>query len=225
MLGLGQIPVITALALVLLVNVAEGQESGVVPEPQPETAITLPPVEVVGATPLGGYIDRDKVPGTVQTLKSDDFTRTESPVVTDTLFQRTPGITLSDPNGNGAAQELSYRGFFASPLQGTPQGIAVYMSGIRFNEAFGDTVNWDLIPTNAIDHSDLWTNNPVFGLNALGGAINLTMKNGFTYQGFDGEIQGGSFGRFTGDAQYGVQIGNYSAYLDAVLCVSREPAE
>ena len=57
------------------------------------------------------------------------------------------------------------------------------MNGIRINEAFGDTVNWDLIPTNAIDRADIWTNNPVFGLNALGGAINMQMKNGFTYQG------------------------------------------
>ena len=79
----------------------------------------------------------------MQTLTAPDFTRTESPLVTDTLFQRIPGVTLSDPNGNSAAQELSYRGFFASPVQGTPQGVAVYMSGIRFNEAFGDTVNWD----------------------------------------------------------------------------------
>src|SRR6202049_101338 len=181
---------------------------------QSET-MALPEVNVVATSPLGGDIDRDKVPGTVQTLTGDDFKRTESPIVTETLFQRIPGVTLSDPNGNSAAQALSYRGFFASPLQGTPQGIAVYMSGIRFNEAFGDTVNWDLIPTNAIDRSDLWTNNPVFGLNALGGAVNLTMKNGFTYKGFEGEVQGGSFGRFTGNAQYGVQLGNYSAYLAA----------
>jgi iron complex outermembrane recepter protein len=89
------------------------------------------------------------------------------------------------------------------------------MNGIRFNEAFGDTVNWDLIPTVAIDRSDLWTNNPVFGLNALGGAVNLTMKNGFTYQGFEGNVQGGSYGRFTGDAQYGLQIGDTSVYLAA----------
>jgi iron complex outermembrane recepter protein len=181
---------------------------------QSET-IALPDLNVVATSPLRGGIDRDKVPGTVQTLTSDDFRRTESPIVTETLFQRIPGVTLSDPNGNSAAQELSYRGFFGSPLQGTPQGIAVYMSGIRFNEAFGDTVNWDLIPTNAIDRSDLWTNNPVFGLNALGGAVNLTMKNGFTYKGFEGAVQGGSVGRFAGDAQYGVQIGDYSAYLAA----------
>ena len=177
--------------------------------------ITLPDVNVVAASPLGGGLNRNKVPGTVQTLTSDDFKRTESPIVTDTLFQRIPGVTLSDPNGNGAAQALSYRGFFASPLQGTPQGVAVYMSGIRFNEAFGDTVNWDLIPTVAIERSDLWTNNPVFGLNALGGAVNLTMKNGFTYRGFEGEVQGGSFGRFTGDAQYGAQFGDTSVYVAA----------
>src|ERR1700737_1648282 len=175
----------------------------------------LPEVNVVATSPLGGDIDRDKVPGTVQTLTSDDFKRTESPIVTETLFQRIPGVTLSDPNGNSAAQSLSYRGFFASPLQGTPQGIAVYMSGIRFNEAFGDTVNWDLIPTNAIDRSDLWTNNPVFGLNALGGAVNLQMKNGFTYRGSEAGVQGGSFGTFTGAAQTGFQFGDDAVYFAA----------
>ncbi|HVH79025.1 MAG TPA: TonB-dependent receptor, partial [Stellaceae bacterium] len=148
-------------------------------------------------------------------LASDDYRETGSPVVTEALFQRIPGVTLSDPNGNSAEQALGYRGFAASPLQGTPQGIAVYVNGIRFNEAFGDTVNWDLIPTNAIDRSDLWTNNPVFGLNALGGAINLQMKNGFTYQGYETELQGGSFGHVTLGTEYGVQFGDASAYLAA----------
>src|SRR6266446_9500401 len=89
------------------------------------------------------------------------------------------------------------------------------MSGIRLNEAFGDTVNWDLIPTIAIDSADLWTNNPVFGLNALGGAINLKMKNGFTYRGSEAEVQGGSFGTFTGAAQTGFQFGDDAVYFAA----------
>jgi iron complex outermembrane receptor protein len=208
------------LVSALLSSAAAAQDStaGVaqtVPAAAPSETTALPDVNVVAASPLGGGIDRDKVPGTVQTLTSDDFARTESPNVAETLFQRIPGVSLSDPNGNGAAQQLSYRGFAASPLQGTPQGIAVYMNGIRFNEAFGDTVNWDLIPTVAIDRADVWTNNPVFGLNALGGAVNLTMKNGFTYKGFEGEVQGGSFGTFTGVAQYGVQVADDSAYVAA----------
>ena len=148
-------------------------------------------------------------------VAADDFQRTYSPNVTDTLFQRIPGVTLSDPNGNSAQQEIRYRGFAASPVQGTPQGLAVYMNGIRINEAFGDTVNWDLIPTNAIQRADVFTNNPIFGLNALGGAISLQMKNGFTYQGAEAEAQGGSFGRIQGAMQYGAQMGNWSAYFAA----------
>ncbi len=181
---------------------------------QSET-VALPEVNVIAPSPLGWTVDRDKIPGTVQTLTPPDFTRTESPNVTGTLFQRIPGVSVSDPSGNTAAQELSYRGFAASPVQGTPQGIAVYMSGIRFNEAFGDTINWDFIPTIAIDTADLWTNNPVFGLNALGGAINLKMKNGFTYRGTEAEVQGGSFGTFTGAVQTGIQFGDDALYLAA----------
>ena len=110
-------------------------------------------------------------------------------------MQRVPGVATTDVQGNGFMQDFRYRGFAASPLQGTPQGIAVYMNGIRVNEAFGDTVNWDLIPTNAISRADILTNNPIFGLNALGGAVNIQMKNGFTYHGLEAEVQGGSFGR------------------------------
>jgi len=205
-----------ALAVVLLLPGAVAAQTTSVGPDSAAPTVTLPTVEVIGTSPLPGLgIDRDKVPGTVRTLNSDDFTRTGSPNVAETLFQRIPGVSLSDPSGNGAAQELSYRGFTASPLQGTPQGIAVYMSGIRLNEAFGDTINWDLIPTIAIERADLSTNNPVFGLNALGGAINLQMKNGFTYRGFESELQGGSFGNFTGAAQYGVQIGDNSVYVAA----------
>jgi len=53
----------------------------------------------------------------------------------------------------------------------------------------------------------------VFGLNALGGAVSLQMKNGFNYQGFDGEIQGGSFGRRSAAAEYGGRFGDYAVYF------------
>ena len=100
----------------------------------------------------------------------------------------------------------------ASPVAGTPQGLAVYQNGMRINEAFGDTVNWDLIPTTAIRSVTVVTNNPAFGLNALGGAVNVQMKNGFNYQGAEINTMGGSFGRIQGSAQYGKQIDNYSVY-------------
>src|SRR6266568_2711520 len=195
---------------------AAGFGAAMLPGAAVAQGVGLPEIQVVTTSPLpGAGLDRDKVPAMVQTLSADDFQRTYSPSVTDTLMQRIPGVSTTDVQGNGFVQDLRYRGFVASPVPGTPQGLAVYLNGIRVNEAFGDTVNWDLIPTNAIDRSDLWTNNPIFGLNALGGAVNLQMKNGFTYQGFESEAQGGSFGRFTGEAQYGVQIGDRAAYIAA----------
>ena len=171
---------------------------------------------MISNTPLpGGGVDRDKIPSNTSSVSSTDIERSYSPNLTDTLFQRIPGVTLSDPNGNNVQQEIRYRGFAASPLQGTPQGLAVYMNGVRINESFGDTVNWDLIPTNAISRADIFTNNPVFGLNALGGAISLQMKNGFTWQGLEQVVKGGSFGRIQGATQYGAQFGNWSTYFAA----------
>ena len=151
----------------------------------------------------------------VQTLAAEDFSRVYSPNVTRTLEQRVPGVFISDVQGNEFTSDLRYRGFAASPLQGTPQGLAVYMQGVRVNEAFGDTVNWDLIPTIAIGRADVWTNNPAFGLNALGGAISLQMKDGFTYRGTEFDTSGGSYGRLGGWLQYGVRNGEWATYLAA----------
>src|SRR5262249_23533170 len=137
--------------------------------PEPAPAVTAPSLfQFVAPTPITGLgIDRSKVPAMVQTLPAEDFSRTYSANVVETFVQRIPGVTTNNVQGNEFATDLRYRGFAASPLQGTPQGLAVYMQGIRVNEAFGDTVNWDLIPKVAIGRSDIWTNNPAFGLNAL----------------------------------------------------------
>ena len=74
---------------------------------------------------------------------------------------------------------MSYRGYTASPLLGTPQGLSVYMDGVRFNQPFGDIVSWDLIPRLAISSMALMPgSNPLFGLNTLGGALSVETKNG-----------------------------------------------
>src|SRR5262249_60687010 len=83
---------------------------------------------------------------------------------------------------------------------------------MRSQQAFAATVNWDLTPTTAIRSVTVVTNNPAFGLNALGGAVNVLMKDGFNYQGTELNIMGGSFGRIQGSAQYGKQIDNFSVY-------------
>src|SRR5262249_46726298 len=111
----------------------------------PAPAPQIPAFQVIATTPVTGPgRDRGKVPAMVQTLPAEDFSRVYSPNVTHTLDQRIPGVFISDVQGNEFTSDLRYRGFIASALQGTPQGLAVYMQGVRVNEAFGDTVNWDL---------------------------------------------------------------------------------
>ena len=141
--------------------------------------------------------------------------RTDSLSVTDALEQRVAGVSLSDTQGNNFTRDLNFRGFQASPLQGTPQGLAVYMNGVRLNEAFGDSVNWDLVPEVAISRADLFTSNPAFGLNALGGAVTLRMKTGFDAPGGRASVQAGSFGRIFGSVEQGVVNGPWAVYLAA----------
>ncbi|WP_291730112.1 TonB-dependent receptor [Bradyrhizobium sp.] len=157
-------------------------------------------------------IDRDKEPSNTEVLTSDDFSRNYSTNFLDSVNRKLPGVTLTDETGNPFQRNLDYRGFVASPVQGTPQGIAIYQNGVRINESWGDVVNWDFIPEKAIDRVSLVPNNPVYGLNAIGGALSIQMKNGFTYQGSEAELFGGSYGRVQGSVQAGGQRDNISAY-------------
>ena len=158
-------------------------------------------------------IEAGQVPSNVSVVDSRQIERTESLNITDALQQYVPSIGISEVAGNPFQPDVLYRGFVASPVAGTPQGLAVYQNGVRINEAFGDTVNWDLIPTAAIRSVTVVPNNPAFGLNALGGAINVQMKDGFNYHGAEINTMGGSFGRIQSSAQWGKQIDNdYAVY-------------
>jgi outer membrane receptor protein involved in Fe transport len=174
---------------------------------------TLPTVFVYPTTPIpGSGINADKVPASVNVVDTKQIERTGSLNIADALRQHVPGIIVNEVAGNPFQPDVQFRGFVASPVAGTPQGLAVYQNGVRINEAFGDTVNWDLIPTAAIQSVMVVTNNPAFGLNALGGAVNLQMKNGFNYHGAEIDTMGGSFGRIQSSAQWGKQIDNFAVY-------------
>src|SRR5579883_1470996 len=176
------------------------------PAPPPATA------ELYPTSPLGGGISPDKVPASLNVVGPADIQRAGSANITDALRQSVPSINITEVAGNPFQPNLEFRGFVASPVSGTPQGLAVYQNGVRINEAFGDTVNWDLIPQFAVDRLTVQGNNPVFGLNALGGAVTIEMKNGFNFHGFDGQLGGGSFGNINGYAQEGAQFGNFAFY-------------
>ena len=164
-------------------------------------------------TPTAGSgMDVDKVPSGINALGAAQIQRTGSLNIADALQQQVPGVLVNETSGNPFQPNVEFRGFVASPVAGTPQGLAVYQNGVRVNEAFGDTVNWDLIPTAAIRSVTVVTNNPAFGLNALGGAVNVLMKDGFNYRGAEIDTMGGSFGRIQSSAQWGRQIDDFSVY-------------
>ncbi|WP_414461530.1 TonB-dependent receptor domain-containing protein [Hyphomicrobium sp. DY-1] len=168
----------------------------------------------VKMSPVGGSeLPIAKVPGSVGTVSSSDVTRSGAMAVQDVLQSRIPGVIVNDLQGNEFQTNVQFHGFEASPLDGVPQGLAVYENGVRINEAFGDVVNWDFLPSIAISDIAVMSNNPAFGLNALGGSISISMKDGFNFQGVETDIRGGSFGRIQGSVQAGQQVGNYAAYI------------
>jgi iron complex outermembrane recepter protein len=168
----------------------------------------------VAMTPIkGSEIPLEKVPGAASVVTSGAIARSGSPAIQDALQQNVPGVIISDVSGNPFSTDIQYRGFTASPVEGTPQGLAVYQNGVRINEVFGDTVNWDLIPSSAIKSITVVSGNPLYGLNALGGALNVTMKDGFGFQGIESDTRAGSFGRIQESLQFGKQVDNFAAYL------------
>ncbi len=202
--------IIGAIAFLLWHNVA-AQTAPPADNATPPTQ--LPPVEVIGASPLlGSGVDRATVPAQNQVLTGKDISLQGPASLQQALQDQAEGVHLNNGSGNPYQPDVFYHGFQASALQGVPQGLAVYVNGVRFNNAFGDTVNWDLIPDIAIDQVNLVGSNPVFGLNALGGALSVQLKDGFSYHGGELNAFGGSFGQIAGQLQYGKQVGDTAVY-------------
>jgi outer membrane receptor protein involved in Fe transport len=203
----------TIFALVIGDAIIAGGAALAQSAPLPPPQFALPDVNVVGSTPLlGSGIDRDDIPAATNVLGEKDIDRTGIPSLTQAILDNIPGATINDVESNVFQPDILFRGFTASPVAGTSEGLAVYVNGMRFNDAFGDTVNWDLIPSVAISTVNVEASNPVFGLNALGGSVNVQLKNGFDFHGGDATGYYGSYNRQSGSFEYGQQSGNFALY-------------
>jgi iron complex outermembrane recepter protein len=188
---------ILALVLVSSPGISEEGDGEGEATRSPAGAIELPVIEVIATTPLPALgTPIDKVPANVQSLTAEDVEEQNPLDLSEMLFDNIGSVNINAAQNNPFQNDLEYRGFLASPLVGSAIGLSLYMDGVRINEGFGDTVNWDLIPQSAISSVDLIPgSNPLFGLNTLGGAIALRTKSGFAYHGTGLEASGGSFGR------------------------------
>ena len=175
----------------------------------------LEEVVVVGSSPtLGAELERFRIPHRVVSIDSEELDRAVSSRLADHLGRRVSGVFINEAQNNPLQPDLQYRGFTLSPLLGLPQGLAVYQDGVRLNEVFGDTLNWELIPENAVDRIVLVSgSDPLYGLNALGGALSVQTRNGFDHPGHRLELDGGSFGRVAPRIESGGNNGSLGYFI------------
>ena len=169
---------------------------------------TTPPayrVEVIETTPLPGMdLPLEAIPAPVQTALERDITASGALDLPDFLNRRLANVFINEIQGNPFQPDVNYRGYTASPLLGTPQGLSVYMDGVRLNQPFGDVVSWDLIPRVAIASTTLMPgSNPLFGLNTLGGALAVQTKDGRGTPGTTMQVIGGTYGRRAVEFEHG----------------------
>ena len=162
-------------------------------------------VDVVSATPLAGTdLSTDQIAAPVQTATAADMKDSGALDLGDFMNRRLNGVYFNEMQGNPFQPDVNFRGYTASPLLGTPEGISVYLDGVRQNQPFGDVVSWDLIPKIAISEVTLVPgSDPLFGLNTLGGALSVQTKDGVSNPGLDGALTYGSSGRKAVQAEWG----------------------
>lgn len=171
----------------------------------PKTASTLTAVEVIATTPLPDVgLSREQIPNNVQTLGKEAIDDAGSVNLPDLMNRRLGSVFVNEIQGNPFQPDVSYRGFGASPLLGAPQGMSVYMDGVRLNQPFGDVVSWDMIPRSAVRSLALMPgSNPLFGLNTLGGALSLQTKDGYSDPGTAVQLVYGRHSRRTAEFEHG----------------------
>lgn len=163
-------------------------------------------------------LDLRKVPRNVQLLDAEMNQRGAVVGLSDLLETRLSSVILNDVQVNPLQPDLQYRGFTASPLLGSPQGISIYQNGVRLNEPFGDVMQWDLVPLAAVDAVQITPGaDPLYGLNSLGGSLVLTMKSGFSAEGMRISAMGGSFARHRLSAEVGRAYDDWAFYAAVSL--------
>lgn len=176
-----------------------------------EETVVLPPVVISAPARLPtAPLPLSRIPGSVQIVPGEAVRESGAASLQDYLT-RLPGVTLNDEQGNSAQRDITVRGFQATSVTGVPQGVSVFVDGVRVNEPGVEEVNFDLIPLEDIDHVELIRGpSSLFGRNTLGGAVNIVTRRGTNVREIVPELEGGSFGR----QQYRLRLSGAFGPLD-----------
>jgi len=201
----------SALLLALLPPPAGAQQ----PDSVPNDTTTLAAVVVTGVRlPTVRELARG-LAGRTASLDARDLDARGVRSLADALEQL-PGVTTSDELGATAQMDVSLRGFQVSPVIGVPQGVTVYVDGVRANEPDAHEVNFDLLPLEDVERVEVvYGPSVLLGRNALGAAVNLITRRGASPAAREVEASAGSWGRYELKARAGARHGVWDYYVGA----------
>ena len=170
-----------------------------------EESITTGTIDVYSSSPLPSIgLPKSMVPANIQTINSNELDAQSGVSIADFMVNNLQGVTVNEVGGNPFQLELNFRGYNATPISGNPQGLSVYIDGIRANQPFSNTVLWDLIPNFSISNMQMVAgSNPVYGLNTLGGAMSMQTKSGQNFKKEVVDVSAGSWARNTSVVEVG----------------------
>lgn len=199
----------------LLFHSAEAlaQEPAAPPEIVPLPAIVVTAPARLPEVPLTSA----EVPASVQVITGEEIKRSGAVTLPDFL-QRLQGVHINDQQGNSYQLDVSFRGFTATSVTGVPQGISVFVDGVRVNEPAVEEINFDLIPLDDVERIELIRGpTAIFGRNTLAGSLNIITRRGGQEREIVTEASGGSFGR----QKYGVHLSGTEGPVDYYFAVSQ----
>jgi iron complex outermembrane recepter protein len=188
------------------------QEQPGAPEQTPETpgVVRLPPLGVTSTRLPSTPLPASRVPASVDVMSGEELRATGAVTLQDAL-RRLPGVTTANQQGNSFQMDLSVRGFQGTSVTGAPQGISVFVDGVRVNEPTVEEINFDLLPLDDIERIELIRGPAaVFGRNTLGGVLNIVTRRGAEVREIVPEAEWGSFGR----QKYRLRVGGTEGPFD-----------
>ena len=179
-----------------------------------DSVLTLPELRVEVVRLRTGSVPVADVPFPVQIITGPDVQGAAGASVASSLTS-SPGVNLSNQTGSPSQSDIRLRGFALSPIVGVPQGVSVFVDGVRVNEADASQVHLSLIPGGAVDRVELIRGSVgAFGRNSLGGALNIVTLRG-TERLLEMDVEGGSFGLLRGTARASESVGSFDGLVTA----------
>ena len=179
-----------------------------------DSVLTLPELTVEIGRLRTGSVPVAEVPFPVQIIAGSNVQGAAGSSVAGALTG-SAGLSLTNQTGSPSQADIRLRGFALSPIVGVPQGVSVFIDGVRVNEADASQVHLSLIPGGAVDRIELIRGSVgAFGRNSLAGALNIvTLRGG--ERSAEMEFEGGSFGLLRGTARASESVGGFDGLVTA----------